>query len=535
MRNFFLSILTGTLLAISWPTYGIPLFLFVAFVPLLMVEKDLRQRNKKNGWIFFGHAYLAMLIWNAATTWWLVYASVFGMLFAVLVNSLLMAIVWRLYHGVARKLTWLPAIISLVCAWMAFEWLHLHWDFSWPWLNLGNGFSDWVDMVQWYEFTGTFGGTLWVWVVNLLVFTGITGSGTVGISLKAKENKPLRRNLIIATGVIVVPIILSYLIKPAKTLSDKTAEVVILQPNIDPYEEKYELTNDSVGAYLVKLARPAVTDETDFVISPETSLAKNVELDELDDDRGLWHIRRMLQENSQVSYLGGISMIEFLRAGDSKISEQTNYLRDDIYYNDFNSAIFLRRGEDDQLYHKSKLVVGIENMPYKGLLEPVLGNAMIDLGGTVATKTTQEERAVFTHQNGTKAAPIICYESVYGEYVTGYVHNGADFLAVITNDAWWEETEGHRQHLALSRLRAIENRRYVARSANTGISAIIDHRGEIIDQLGYAKQGIVKGTIELSQERTFYAEYGDYLAWGAVLIFGILLLIAATRKTSVRY
>lgn len=88
-----------------------------------------------------------------------------------------------------------------------------------------------------------------------------------------------------------------------------------------------------------------------------------------------------------------------------------------------------------QKYYKSKLVVGIETFPFKPILEPLLGNIMLDMGGTISVKTTQEERSVFKANDQTKVAPIICYESVYGAYVTGYIKNGADFLAIITNDA----------------------------------------------------------------------------------------------------
>jgi apolipoprotein N-acyltransferase len=163
-------------------------------------------------------------------------------------------------------------------------------------------------------------------------------------------------------------------------------------------------------------------------------------------------------------------------------------------------------------YHKSKLVVGVENFPYQEVLKPVLGDVMIDLGGTVAMKTTQKDRGVFELTGKEKVGPIICYESVYGDFVTGYVNKGADFLAIITNDAWWGNTQGHKQHLSYARLRAIENRRSIARSANTGISAFINEKGEITKSLGYEKQGALLGQVTLNDRLTFYTRYGDYLA-----------------------
>ena len=133
-----------------------------------------------------------------------------------------------------------------------------------------------------------------------------------------------------------------------------------------------------------------------------------------------------------------------------------------------------------QIYHKSKLVVGVENMPFKKILEPLIGNTLIDLGGSVLSRATQKNREVFFTDQGWKIAPLICYESVYGEYVTEYVRNGAQALAIITNDGWWSESQGYKQHLSYAKLRAVETRKNIIRSANTGSSAVINFRGEII-------------------------------------------------------
>ena len=108
-------------------------------------------------------------------------------------------------------------------------------------------------------------------------------------------------------------------------------------------------------------------------------------------------------------------------------------------------------------------------MPYKEFLEPLLGNALLNFGGSIMTRGVQENRTVYTLNNGIKIAPVICYESIYGEYVTEYVRNGAQMLAIITNDGWWKKSQGYKQHLSYSKIRAIETRRSIARSANTGV------------------------------------------------------------------
>ena len=99
-----------------------------------------------------------------------------------------------------------------------------------------------------------------------------------------------------------------------------------------------------------------------------------------------------------------------------------------------------------------RLVVGVENMPYKSFFKPLLGEFMLDLGGTVSSRATQKNRTVFTHSTeGSKIAPIICYESIYGEFVTEYARNGAQFFSILTNDAWWGNTQGYKQLLSYAR------------------------------------------------------------------------------------
>jgi len=183
-----------------------------------------------------------------------------------------------------------------------------------------------------------------------------------------------------------------------------------------------------------------------------------------------------------------------------------------------------------QVYHKSKLVVGVENLPYKSFLKPLLGNALLDFGGTVMSRATQDKRTVYETKNKIKVAPIICYESMYGEFISEYIRNGAQLLAIITNDGWWGNTIGHKQLLSLSRLRAIELRRSIARSANTGISAIINEKGDILNTIPYEKKGFINDKIFLSSKITFYSQYGDYIFRISLFIFLIIFLFYFAKK-----
>jgi len=522
MKNLLLVILSGLLLAVSWPTYGFPLFLFFGFVPLLVVEYRIRH-NKYHKSQVFGLAFLAFFIWNMITTWWIYNSSPFGMWFAEIVNTLLMASLFLLYHMIARRATFFIGTIFLASLWMSFEYLHLQWQFSWPWLNLGNGFANFTSWIQWYEYTGTFGGTLWIWIVNIGIFKSVL------LFLEHKDRSILYRSALRNGLIIIIPMLISFSILKTYEEDGNDVEVLILQPNINPYTEKYNTSDTRVGELLTSLTASKITKNTDFIIAPETVFADNNRLKKFPNSIAKKTAAEIINTYPKAHFLSGISLLDVFRDV-SKVHAQTNQHKSGVYYDDYNTAFFVRPDGSYELYNKSKLVVGVENFPYQSVFKPIVGDAMLDLGGTVAKKTTQTDREVFFTKEGIGAAPIICYESVYGEFVSGYVRNKADFLAIITNDAWWGTTQGHQQHLAYAKLRAIETRRSIARSANTGISAIINQTGNIVAKLDYEKQGVLKGLLKTNDKITFYVRTGDYIARAAIFLMVFIFLFSVTRR-----
>lgn len=528
MKHVFLAILSGLLLAFGWPTYGFPVLLFIGFVPILLVEHHIRHAPIKwKKWTVFAYSYLSFFIWNLITTNWLQYADIFGASFAILVNSMLMAIIMVIYHSIAKRAIPNISLLFLMCLWIAFEKLHLGWDFSWPWLNLGNGFSEYFIWIQWYEYTGTFGGTLWVWLVNALIYKLVLTYN------EQKSFKNIKTSGILILALIIMPVAISLTIYHTYTIEGEQVNVIALQPNIDPYSEKYNVSNEAIADMLLQLASTQISPQTDLVVAPETVFADNVKITELENAYFKRKLDAYLSHHPNLNILTGISFINFI-TDEALVKKQSNYHKNGFWYDDYNSAMMLNAEDDVQLYHKSKLVVGVETLPYQSILKPLIGDFMIDLGGTLAMKTTQEERSVFTTASSKlKIAPIICYESVYGEFVTGYVRNGASLLAIITNDAWWGETQGHKQHLSYARLRAIETRRDIVRSANTGISALINAKGDITSTLAYNTQGALSGTVTTNEKMTFYTRAGDYIARIAMYIALFVFLITMFRKERV--
>lgn len=522
MKAFLYFLSTGLLLALAWPTYGFSPLIFVAFVPLLLIgEKKIKEG--KTGFPFFMSVYFSFLIWNFIATYWLYYSTAFGMLFAVLVNSLLMTLVFYIYSKIYTKLNFLASSSFFICLWLSFEQLHFIWDFSWPWLSLGHVFSETTSLIQWYEYSGVFGGSLWILIVNFTIFKSLL------LFTKYKDRSILYRLALRLVLFIGLPIFASVLIKPDLKASSHL-ETIALQPNIDPYADKYALTDADIKDLLLELSEPYIKPgEKQLFLAPETVFASGTQWSGFEVSQASYFGNQILKRNPQAEVLYGISAYDLIHKESNK-TLQSNFLKEDLWYNDFNSAVFQSANSPAEFYHKSKLVVGVENFPYKGILQPLMGDIMIDLGGTVATKTTQENRDVFNVEESEAVAPIICYESVYGEYVTDYVKNGATLLTIITNDAWWGNTQGHQQHWSYAKLRAIETRRAVARSANTGISGFIDRDGSVISKTKYDEKTAISANVPLYDEITFYVKYGNIIPRVAQFLALFIFLFAVTRR-----
>ena len=525
--HFLLAILSALLLSAAWPINGFTFIIFGALIPLLFLENSIRLSDfKRRGLLVFGYSYLTFLLWNLLITWWLINSSLIGMLFANICNSFFYAIVFSCFSWAKTRLPNRSAYLFLIALWLAFEKLHLSWDFSWTWLNLGNVFSENIYWIQWYEYTGVFGGSLWVLVINVWLFHVFKNHNTI------LGYKPLARKMIAPLIFIALPITFSLYLYEKVEEGSEDIKVLLLQPNIDPYNTKYSLTNSSFIDLWKKQVQPFYSDSLDYILSPETYFAEGYgeEFREFNGSKLHEELQQELAKIPLTQYITGIQFYD-LYSQEKAPSLTANLIRKGLWADYYNSALAEQSNEIFQIYHKSKLVVGVENMPFKSVLKPLLGDVLLDFGGTVASRVTQKKRDVFSHTNSKlKAAPIICWESIFGEFVTGYVNEGATFLAVISNDAWWGETPGHKQLFSYTRLRAIETRRDIARSANTGISSIINAKGEIINQTSYNTKTALIGKLSSRSNLTFYVRFGDIIARWSVFVAGLFFLLALSRR-----
>ena len=197
------------------------------------------------------------------------------------------------------------------------------------------------------------------------------------------------------------------------------------------------------------------------------------------------------------------------------------------YYESYNSSLLIDSTENVEIYHKAKLVLGVETLPFKFITKPL--ESIFDLGGTSGSLGISKEPKIFVVGNA-KIAPTICYESIYGEYTSEFSRKGANVIAIITNDAWWYDTPGYKQLLAYGKLRAIENRKWIARSANTGISCFINPLGDIVKRTKWEAATSISMDVPLMEGVTFYASYGDYISRISVFIAALLSLLTLVRK-----
>jgi len=508
---------SGLLLASAW--LGFPGFLLlVAFIPLLYVNDFVLEHKQQyksfNFWLF---TLISFFVWNSLTIWWIWNATPTGAVFAIVVNSFLMSLVWGLAHITGRVKGKKFGHLFLFFAWISFEYLHYKWDMSFPWLTLGNGLANNVEIIQWFEYTGVFGGTAWILIVNLLVWELIQRLG------KSPRNV-IRVQLFIVLIVVFLPIIIS-LIK-YKIYNEKIdpVNIVIAQPNIDPYNDKFSgMSIDEQLSRLLQVSDSLGTDSTDFFVGPETALHELWENNSFP-NRQIVEIRDFLTNKyPNASFVVGASTLRRYFTGD-QIPNSARYSSDSsIVYDAFNSACFIEKDLPVEFYHKTKLVSGVEKMPFEKQLK-FLEKWIINLGGTTGTLGSQNDTMIFS-KNETNIAVPICYESGYGEYLSGFIKKGANIFFIITNDGWWKNTPGYKQHLSYSRLRAIEFRRGIARSGNTGISCFINQRGDIVKRTGWWKQTSISGTVNRNDEITFYASRGDYLARFSVVMFVLMLIV----------
>lgn len=533
--NYRLALLSAFLLWFAWPPVPFTAWiLLVAFVPLLQASENILNSDRAGkGKLIWKTAFLCFFVWNTASIYWVFNSlnAVMPSWLAVIISlipfglgALLMTLSFWLYYRMRLKSSRLLSYAGLICFWIAYEYLHQSWDLAFPWMNLGNGFAESHYLIQWYEFTGVYGGTLWVLLSNILAFECWRGFRS------DSKNHQIRLLYIAEIVLIIIPVIISVLIYSGYTEKSNPANVVVVQPNIDPYEKFGKLSSAEQIEKLISLSDSAAQSNTEYIIWPETAISKGTEEKSFRGDENFIRIQSFLSKYKNGNLITGIESFAIYDTAQTQTARFSS--SSGLYFDVFNAAVLIENSGTLQFYHKSKLVPGVEQTPFSNSLS-FLKPAFAAFGGASGSYGKQDRPSVFYSQSGIGSAPVICYESIWGEYVADYIKQDAQFIAIITNDGWWGNTSGKDQHLQYAKLRAIETRRWVARSANTGISGFINQRGDIVKRSIWWESTAIKQDINLNTDLTFYVKHGDYIARAGSAgtgVFSVFLLISLFRR-----
>ena len=527
-----LSVISAVLMSIPFLVPHTGFLSLIGLVPLLCMDRIATLSGKKHVWRFH---YTAFVIWNALTTYWVCNATMAGGLFAIFANAFQMSLIFGLFRISKKRFSGALPYIFLMVMWISWERFYFDAEISWPWLVLGNSFAQSTGSIQWYEYTGTLGGSLWIWACNLGIF---------GLLVSLSDGRWFRFNWKAKTaavgGVIAaftVPFIASAIIGSSYKNAMQEGEqldVLIVQPNIDPYNKFKAMSQSEQNMLLLNTAQDNLAERRQdstasplLIVAPET-FTNDISTNNIQSSPSWKKFASLLKEYPNTSLLFGASSRTYIESAEAPSATARN-LGNNLWCESHNSALIVNSDLSTEICHKNKLVVLVEKTPYPSFTCPLDDKFGLGFGRCIG----EGEPGIFnirtTEEKNIPVGCAICYESVYGEYYTEYVRQGAKAMAIITNDAWWGDTPGYRQHLSYASLRAIETRRAIARCANTGISAIISPSGEIIQPTPWWKPAVINSQIPLRDDLTFFVRHGDITGRICNFVFWLLLLAMFVR------
>ncbi len=518
IKNLFFALIGGFLLGIPWIGRSLFFMVFLAWIPLFQLEEKLHDGG--NPYALFNYAFAGFLLWNILGSWWITQAQWLGGALIMVANALVQAIVFWSASRV-RTLLKIPFLFPFLLIWLGYEYFHNIWDLAWPWFNLGNTLITATKFIQWVEFTGVRGGSLWIILTNFAIFKACCVYRQRGV----RKALPF---LVVIPVLLLGPVLWSYQIFKNVQPGEETVKVALVQPNLDPYTEKFVPENQARHmADFFRTAEALCDDQTQYLFGPETLIVEQIDEENPTTSPYYRKLLALQKKYPKLNILVGVHSYRRLRdeiPSGSRFNETEGF-----HYEAFNTALFLAPGEPPQFYHKTKLVPIFERMPFVQYLG-FLGGFSLELGGYNGTYSNRQESTHFVSRGGDiDILPIVCFESVFGPYCAAHLTEQKGFICMITNDGWWNKTPGFRHHFNFSPIRAIECRRDLVRVANNGISALIDARGTITAQTAWWQKTTLKGEVHLRSGRTFFARHGEWLGRTA-LVMGLFLIICSVLK-----
>jgi apolipoprotein N-acyltransferase len=517
--TFFMPLLSGLLLGISfpsWPSVHLEPLAWIALVPLL-----LSLEHEERFGPFFRKSWMAMLLFCFITLWWVSLATLVGGILTVFAQSLFSTVPLLAFYYFRKKVGFRFALLALPFIWTGWEWVYMQQDLSFGWLTFGNSQANLLWMVQYADLTGVWGVSFWLVTFNVLVLLLIRGKESFRV-----------KAVIAAVMIVMIVAPLLYARQVFRNAGADTASPVIrialVQPDIDPHEKWSEFSPERTLSRLYRLTGQTVSeDRPELVIWPETAIPFYIRSPE--NKPFMTSVRRMV-ERWNTPLLTGFPDEEpsTPHSGTGEVMAASGG-----EYAAYNASMLLRPTAGTvQIYRKMRLVPFGERVPYMEYF-PWLERFSFSMSGISSwSKGRSETIMCFTSRDGrpVRIANIICYESIFPGLVSTFVSRGAQLLTLVTNDGWYGTSYGPWQHAAIGRLRCIENRRAMARCANTGVTLFYDTCGRSYAETSWWQQSVLTAEAPLENRITFYTAHPDVVPQACLAIAGLLALVAVAKK-----
>ncbi|MGA9116546.1 MAG: apolipoprotein N-acyltransferase [Bacteroidota bacterium] len=507
-----LCVLSGLLLGLSFPPFSWGWLACGAVVPLLFALEA-----APGGWPSMRLAYLAMLVFHAVVLNWTggyahmkdPYMLIAGTATIVL-HPLFYLLPLGLYGFCRRNLGRYAALGALPFLWVGYEYSHTLSEWSFPWLTLGHTQSRNLPLIQIASVTGVYGLSFWILVLNVLVYALLSGLAGHGSRRRPAAAAGL---LLAAAAVYAAPGLWGRGVLERELGAagrGSPIRVGMVQSNIDPWEKWKTAGDTHLRLYLERTGRLIAAGPAhppDIVIWPETAVPHYLLTP--GGRPALDLLRGGIAEHGVAVLTGTQHAVFYADSAAAPPSAKRDPLNG-RRYDAFNAAVLLEPGREEvPWYGKMKMVPLAERVPYADLFSSL---DVLRWGVGIGGWQIGPEQVVFReHGTGAAFGVLICYESVYPDFVANLVRHGAEFLAILTIDSWWDRMGGAYQHHEIAVFRAVENRRWVARCAVGGISSFIDPAGGVHGKTELFTEALPVRTIERRTERSFYVEHGDWL------------------------
>jgi apolipoprotein N-acyltransferase len=528
--DFALAAASGVLLALSFPKFGHPLLAWIALAPLLVATAGASHADHRRD-RSLGRAMLlglvAGVVYFTGTLYWITRVmALYGDLqqwVAVLVNAALiayLALFPAIFAVVTRRLVLAYGPRALAAApvvWVATELGRTHIFTGFPWVLLGYSQTTVLPVAQFASVFGVYGVSMLVAAVGTSLAMMMVSGGPEGGGSGAPEGAYVGRPFRAATAARLAPIVVVLIVLAAIaswgarraaaaewTRAGDAIRVGLIQGNIDQADKQNPTRANAIFQGYIRMTRDALRQGAEFIIWPESSTPFLFE-EQMDASDQI----RALARQAKVPILVGSDQVE--RAGGS--------------FKYYNSAFLVRAdGTSGRAYRKMHLVPFGEYVPLKQLLffAAPLVEAVSDFSAG--------EDAVLLPVGNHMISTAICYEVVYPDLVRRFVAGGSELLTTITNDAWFGATSAPYQHFEQASMRAIEEGRYLVRSANTGVSGIVDPYGRVLERTDIFQAAVLVGEARFLRTSTFYARHGDILAYASAMVTAVLLVLAPRRR-----